>query len=88
MTSRLFVGNLSWETSADSLRQAFEHGGHQVNDVHIVMDRESGRPRGFGFVEFSDDNGAQTAMSQMDGQDVDGRPIRISEARERAPRQD
>ena len=86
MTSRLFVGNLSWETSTDSLRQAFENGGHQVNDVHIVMDRESGRPRGFGFVEFSDDSSAQNAMSQMDGQDVDGRPIRISEARERAPR--
>jgi len=88
MTSRLFVGNLSWETTADSLRQAFEAGGHSVNDVHIVMDRESGRPRGFGFVELADDNAAQGAMAQMDGHDVDGRPIRISEARERAPRRD
>lgn len=59
-----------------------------MNDVHIVMDRESGRPRGFGFVELADDNAAQGAMAQMDGFDVDGRPIRISEARERAPRRD
>lgn len=86
MTSRLFVGNLSWETTADSLRRAFEAGGHKVNDVHIVLDRETGRPRGFGFVELADSNGAQDAMAQMDGIDVDGRPIRISEARDRAPR--
>lgn len=86
MTSRLFVGNLSWETTADTLRHAFEAGGHDVNDVHIVMDRETGRPRGFGFVELADDSAAQNAMTQMDGVDVDGRPIRINEARERAPR--
>ncbi|MEL6431381.1 MAG: RNA-binding protein [Planctomycetota bacterium] len=88
MTSRLFVGNLSWDTTADSLRQAFEAGGHQVNDVHIVLDRETGRPRGFGFVELADDSAAQNAMTQMDGVDVDGRPIRINEARDRAPRRD
>ncbi|MEM9802998.1 MAG: RNA-binding protein, partial [Planctomycetota bacterium] len=84
MSARLFVGNLSWDTTTDTLRQAFESGGHPVNDVHIVLDRETGRPRGFGFVELPDDNAAQNAMSQMDGQMVDGRPIRISEARERA----
>ncbi|MEM6672587.1 MAG: RNA-binding protein [Planctomycetota bacterium] len=88
MSARLFVGNLSWDTTTDTLRQAFESGGHPVNDVHIVLDRETGRPRGFGFVELPDDNAAQNAMSQMDGQMVDGRPIRISEARERAPRRD
>ncbi|MEM1452444.1 MAG: RNA-binding protein [Planctomycetota bacterium] len=88
MSSRLFVGNLSWDTTTDTLRQAFESGGHPVNDVHIVLDRETGRPRGFGFIELADDNAAQNAMSTMDGQMVDGRPIRISEARERAPRRD
>ena len=88
MSSRLFVGNLSWDTTTDTLRQAFESGGHSVNDVHIVLARETGRPRGFGFVEFTDDGAAQNAMSTMDGQMVDGRPIRISEARERAPRRD
>ena len=86
MSARLFVGNLSWDTTNDTLRQAFESSGHPVNDVHIVMDRETGRPRGFGFVELADDNAAQNAMSTMDGEMVDGRPIRISEARERAPR--
>jgi len=88
MSSRLFVGNLSWETTTDTLRQAFESNGHPVNDVHIVLDRETGRPRGFGFIELSDDSAAQNAMSQMDGEMVDDRPIRISEARERAPRRD
>ena len=86
MSARLFVGNLSWETTTDTLRQAFEAGGHAVNDVHIVLDRDTGRPRGFGFIELADDNAAQNAMATMDGQNVDGRPIRISEARERAPR--
>jgi len=88
MSSRLFVGNLSWDTTNDTLRQASESSGHPVHAVHIVMDRETGRPRGFGFVELSDDNAAQNAMGTMDGEMVDGRPIRISEARERAPRRD
>ena len=88
MRARLCVGNLSWDTTNDTLRQAFESSGGPVKDVHIVMDRETGRPRGFGFVELADDNAAQNAMSTMDGEMVDGRPIRISEARERAPRRD
>ncbi len=88
MSARLFVGNLSWDTTTDTLRQAFESGGHPVSDVHIVLDRETGRPRGFGFIELAEGGDAQNAMSQMDGQMVDGRPIRISEARDRAPRRD
>lgn len=86
MSSRLFIGNLSWETTTDTLRQVFEAGGHKVNDVHIALDRDTGRPRGFGFVELADDSDAQNAMAQLDGMDVDGRPIRISEARERTQR--
>ena len=81
------MSNLSWDTTNDTSARPSFHG-HPVNDVHIVMDRETGRPRGFGFVELSDDNAAQNAMGTMDGEMVDGRPIRISEARERAPRRD
>ncbi|MFT6109855.1 MAG: RNA recognition motif-containing protein [Planctomycetota bacterium] len=86
MSSRIFVGNLSWDTTLDSLRQAFEGAGHAVEDVHIVLDRENGRPRGFGYVEFSDDKAAKAAIRTMEGHQVDGRPIRTSEARERTPR--
>ena len=88
MGKRLFVGNLSYDTDQQSIRDAFSAGGRTVTDVHVMIDRDTGRPRGFGFVELSDDNAAQNAMGTMDGEMVDGRPIRISEARERAPRRD
>jgi len=86
MGNRLFVGNLSWDTTEDTLRSTFEQGGRTVKDVHIVNDRETGRPRGFGFVELSSSQEAQAAMSELDGIEVDGRPIRINEARERQGR--
>jgi len=86
MGKRLFVGNLSWDTTEDTLRAAFEVGGGTVRDVHIVSDRETGRPRGFGFVEMSSEQEAQTAISELDGTELDGRPIRVNEAQERQPR--
>jgi len=86
MGTRLYVGNLSWDTTEDTLRQAFEANGRSVKDVHIMTDRDTGRPRGFGFVEMQTDQEANDAMSELDGADLDGRPIRVNEARERQPR--
>src|SRR5688572_32665707 len=83
MGKRLYVGNLSYQTSSDMLRAAFEQDGGKVTDVHIVMDRETGRSRGFGFVEMASDNEAQTAVEAMSGAKVDGRALKVNEARER-----
>lgn len=86
MGKRLYVGNLSYDTTNDSLRAAFEEGGRTVTDVHVMTDRETGRPRGFGFVEMSTDEEANAAIEAMDGTDLDGRPLRVNEAQERKPR--
>jgi RNA recognition motif-containing protein len=83
MSKRLFVGNLSYETTEDSLRTAFEADGRQVTDVHLVIDRETGRPRGFGFVEMATEADAEAAISALDGADVDGRNIHVNAARPR-----
>ncbi len=88
MGTKIFVGNLSFDTNETSLRAHFERAGLQVEDVSIVMDRDSGRPRGFGFVQMASDEDAATAMSTLDGQELDGRPLRINEANERPPRRD
>ena len=86
MGSRLYVGNLSWDTTEDTLRSAFEATGGTVKDAHIVSDRETGRPRGFGFVEMANEQEAQQAIAQMDGTNLDGRNLRVNEAQERQPR--
>jgi RNA recognition motif-containing protein len=84
--SRLYVGNLSWDTTEETLRFAFEQDGRAVKDVHIMTDRDTGRPRGFGFVEMANKADADAAFSAMDGQELDGRRIKVNEARERQPR--
>ena len=86
MGSRLYVGNLAYAVTEDSLRAVFEGGGHTVVDCQVVMDRETGRSRGFGFVEVESQEQAQAAISGLDGFELDGRPLRISEARERTER--
>lgn len=86
MGKRLYVGNIAWDTSEDTLRFAFEQSGGTVTDVHIVADRETGRPRGFAFVEMSNDQEAQSAIEALDGTELDGRNIRVNEAQERQPR--
>ena len=86
MGSRIYVGNLSWDTTEDALRSAFEAGGRSVKEVHIVNDRETGRPRGFAFVEMSNEKVAQDAISEMDGADLDGRNLKVNEAQERQAR--
>jgi RNA recognition motif-containing protein len=83
MGRRLYVGNLSYNTTELSLREAFGQVG-TVADVKIVMDRETGRPRGFGFVEMSSDQEAQEAIQQLNGRELDGRAINVNEAQERS----
>jgi RNA recognition motif-containing protein len=82
MGNRLYVGNLSYDASTDSLRQAFEEIG-EVTDVHIAMDRDSGRSRGFGFVTMATSELAADAISRMNGASLDGRALRVNEAEER-----
>ncbi|EYU31496.1 hypothetical protein ABFS82_07G070600 [Erythranthe guttata] len=85
MSSKLFVGGLSYGTDDHSLREAFASFGDVV-DARVITDRDSGRSRGFGFVNFSSDESASSALSAMDGQQLGGRNIRVSFAQERAPR--
>ena len=85
MAKKLFVGGLAWATTDDGLRQAFERFG-QVAEAKVIMDRETGRSRGFGFVSFNDDGQGSAAMQEMDGGQLDGRTIKVNEAQERAPR--
>lgn len=80
---RLYVGNLSFNTTEDTLRQAFEQNGRKVTEVKIVTDRDTGRPRGFGFVEMSSSEEAQAAIADWDGQQLDGRNLKVNEAQER-----
>lgn len=79
MSKRLYVGNLNYATTEDSLREAFGEMGNVV-DVHIVTDRDTGMPRGFAFVEMGSASEAQQAVESMDGQELDGRAIRVNEA--------
>ncbi|MFO0744538.1 MAG: RNA-binding protein [Myxococcota bacterium] len=83
MAKKLFVGGLDWGTTDQSLRQAFERFG-VVTDAKVVMDRETGRSRGFGFVTFEDNAQADAAAGAMDGQPIDGRNVRVNEAQERS----
>ena len=78
----IYVGNLSYGMSEDELRDAFGAFG-AVSSVKILMDRETGRSRGFGFVEMPNQSEAETAISQLNGKDVGGRALRINEARPR-----
>ena len=86
MSKRLFVGNLSWNTQEDDLISAFEADGRRVASARIMTDRDTGRPRGFAFVEMENEADAQTAIEAMNGVELDGRPIRVNLAEERAPR--
>jgi RNA recognition motif-containing protein len=86
----IFVGNLSYTTTEDSLRRLFEQYG-EVTSVRIINDRETGRSRGFGFVEMANDDEARAAIAATNARAVDGRTINVNEARpreERAPRRD
>lgn len=86
MAKRLYVGNIPYQTSEAQLRTLFEESGGQVQEVKIVTDRETGRPRGFAFVELADDAQAEAAVGALNGKPFGGRPLTVSEARERSPR--
>lgn len=80
--ARIYVGNLNYRTDEEALRDAFGEFG-DVTDVHIVMDRETGRSRGFAFVEMPDDDQANEAIEAMNGKEFDGRSLTVNVARPR-----
>ena len=89
MAKKLYVGNLSFSVTDDELQQAFTSFGN-VLSARIVMDKMSGRSKGFGFVEIEQDSAADEAVSKMDGQTIAGRAVRVSEAKpqEERPRRE
>ena len=84
MSKKLYVGNLSWSTTDEGLRHAFERFG-QVTDARVITDRETGRSRGFGFVTFEQNEHAIAAVTGMDGAQIDGRNVKVSEAEDKGP---
>lgn len=89
MSKKLFVGSLAWATTDDSLQAHFATVG-TVASAKVVTDRDSGRSRGFGFVEFDDDKEADAAVEKLNNSELDGRTITVNEARpkEDKPRRD
>jgi cold-inducible RNA-binding protein len=85
MGKKLFVGGLSWDTTDDGLRQAFQPFG-DITEAKVITDRDTGRSRGFGFVTFAGDEAAKTAIAKMDGTSLDGKTIKVNEAQEKSPR--
>jgi len=85
MAKKLFVGGLSWDTTDDGLRQAFASYG-EITEAKVITDRDTGRSRGFGFVTFAQDDDAKTAISKVDGTNLDGKTVKVNEAQEKSPR--
>ena len=83
MGSKLYVGNLNFTTTEDTLRNAFAANGRSVKEVAIPSDRETGRPRGFAFVTMGSDADAKAAITAMDGKDLDGRNLKVNEAQDK-----
>lgn len=86
MGTRLYVGNLPFDTDETQLRTLFSEGGRQVTEVKIITDRDTGRPRGFAFVEMGSQADAEAAVSTLNGKELGGRALTVNEAREQAPR--
>src|SRR5688500_413105 len=86
MGNRLYVGNLSFDTTDADLVAAFEQAGVKVSSAQIMMDRDTGRSRGFAFVEVGSAGDLQAAIKAMDGKQIDGRALRVNEAEERKPK--
>ena len=80
MGNRLFVGNISFRATPEMIRSEFDQFG-EVSDVHLPMDRETGRMRGFAFVTMATDDAAQKAIAGMNGKSIEGRPLVVNEAR-------
>src|SRR2546423_14866878 len=82
---KLYVGNLSFETTENDLQDLFEQHG-AVKEVHLMMDRMTGKSRGFAFVTMNDDEQAKSAMSATNGKELNGRALNVNEARPREER--
>ena len=82
---KLYVGNLPYNTTEEDLRNLFSQYG-SVDSVAVITDRETGRSKGFGFVEFGNDSEARTAIQALSGQEYGGRALTVNEARPREPR--
>lgn len=85
MSMKLYVGNLSFETSNDTLQQLFAEAG-TVESVAVIEDRDTGRSRGFGFVEMSSKEEGTAAIAQFNGREIDGRALNVNEAKPRENR--
>jgi len=81
-TMNIYVGNLNYQMTDDDLRDLFSSYG-EVDSARVIMDKFTGRSKGFGFVEMSDDNAARTAIEELNDSDVQGRNIKVNEARPR-----
>ena len=85
MGKRIYVGNLPWSTTESELQSMFgEYGG--VDSAEVITDRVTGRSRGFGVVQMSNDEATNAAIDALNGRDIDGRELIVNEARERSPR--
>ena len=82
MCNNIYVGNLPWSYKDDTLRELFEEHG-EVSDAKVIVDRMSGRSRGFGFVEMASEEDAATAIEALNGYDADGRELKVNEAKPR-----
>jgi RNA recognition motif-containing protein len=85
VAKKLYVGNLSYDTTQEQLRTLFAQAG-EVTEVTLITDRDTGRPKGFGFVEMATEEGAQAAIQRFNGQVVDNRSLTVNEARPREER--
>jgi cold-inducible RNA-binding protein len=83
MTKKVYVGNLSYDTTENTLRTLFSEFG-EVESVNVITDRDTGRPRGFAFVEMTDAQAVQAAIGALNGKSVDGRELKVNEAKPRA----
>ena len=83
MGTRLYVGNLPFSADEDQIRDLFAQNGREVSEVKIITDRDTGRPRGFAFVEMSEPSAASDAIKALDGSQLGGRALKVSEAQDK-----
>ena len=83
MGNRLYVGNLPFSVEESALRSLFEQNERTVEEIKLITDRDTGRPRGFGFVEMGNSEDADKAIQELNGYEMDGRQLNVNEARER-----
>jgi RNA recognition motif-containing protein len=82
LNKKLYVGNLDWGIDSDKLKEIFSEFG-EITDAVVISDRHTGRSRGFGFVEFAEEESAKKAMDELNGKEIEGRELVVNEAREK-----